>query len=35
MAYTNETLPKQEFDSNIPLPAMMKIGNKHFMGRSN
>ena len=31
MAYTNETLPKQEFDSNIPVPAMMKIGNKHFI----
>jgi|TARA_R110000744_G_C19045490_1_gene527169 hypothetical protein len=31
MAYTNETLPKQEFDSNIPHPAMIKIGDKHFI----
>jgi len=31
MAYTNETLPKQEFDSNIQHPATMKIGSKRFI----
>ena len=31
MAYTNETLPKTEFESNIQRPAMMKIGSKHFV----
>jgi len=31
MAYTNETLPKTEFESNIQRPAMMKIGNKNFV----
>ena len=31
MAYTNETLPKTEFESNIQRPAMMKVGSKHFV----
>lgn len=31
MAYTNDTLPKQEYNSNIPHPAMMTIGHKHFI----
>ena len=31
MAYTNETLPKQIFDSNIKEPAKLKIGHKWFI----
>ena len=31
MAYTNETLPKTEFDSNIKEPVKLAVGEKHYI----
>ena len=31
MLYTNETLPKTEFDSNIQRPLKLAIGGKHYI----
>ena len=31
MPYTNETLPKTEFNSNIKEPAKLRVGNKHYI----
>ena len=31
MPYTNETLPKIEFDSNVRTPVKLSIGNKHYI----
>ena len=31
MIYTNETLPRTEFDSNIKEPVKLVVGKKHFI----